>query len=570
MALNQNDFKEIFVKRNKLLTELEFDKIAENATNLGRPLESAIMEHCFISPKHFLWLLGDYFGMPATGLRIPEINVKVLNIVKEAYAVKNMLVPFSVDDNRLNVAFSIPPDDNLVKELAKIAGLDVQPFIAPERAIKKAHILYKGNVLENLQKQATKIGKAFKDGKEDLDANNDLLPAIMDSAVLVEASDIHIEPYEDEIIIRFRIDGQLKTIISLPKIISDFLTAKLKVMADLRVDERRLPQDGRFTHYVADQEVNIRVSTVPSMWGEKTVMRVLPKESYLYDLTSLGFSDIDLEVIKRYLNRPYGMILVCGPTGSGKTSTLYAFLQEIGMQRIDMFNISSIEDPIEYTIPRVTQIQVNTSLNLTFAAGLRSLLRQDTDVIMVGEIRDQETADIAIRSALVGRLLISSLHTNNAVGAVPRLLNMGIEPYLVASTLNLVIAQRLLRKLCIHCRVKQKPTDQDLLYLREHHDFDYALELMKKQGIIKSEADLEFYSAPGCSFCDYTGYQGRIAIFELLEINDKLRDMIIKRPSMSDLDAYFKASGQKNMFMDGIIKVMQGQTDINEVIRTTV
>jgi type IV pilus assembly protein PilB len=342
-----------------------------------------------------------------------------------------------------------------------------------------------------------------------------------------------------------------------------------KVKSGLKIDQSRLPQDGRLSLSVKGQEVNIRLSLVPSLYGEKIVMRILPKEAHVIDINSLGLLDSDLNIIQRNVKRPFGMILVCGPTGSGKTTSLYAFIQEIGMDKVNIVNISTIEDPIEYTIPRVTQIQTQPEIDLTFSSGLRALLRQDPDIIMVGEIRDEETADISVRAALVGRLLLSSIHTNDAVGVIPRLLDMGVEPYLVASTLAMVVAQRLARKLCTYCRQSYQLTDEDMQHLGALHDLNASMQLLKKVNIV-NEVDirqLRFYKAVGCDKCDNTGYSGRTGLYEVLEINDEFRRSIGRDTNTATLKEIAVKNGMKTMFDDGLAKASLGIIDLPELLR---
>ena len=409
------------------------------------------------------------------------------------------------------------------------------------------------------------------DTQERLESTVELLDSVMEAAVIMDTSDIHIEPYESELIVRFRIDGLLRTIVTIPKKMAPSITARLKVISELKVDETRLPQDGRFAQMIKGQEVNFRISTVPSLWGEKLVMRVLPKEAHLFDMHNLGLLDVDRELIRLYLKRPHGMILVTGPTGSGKTTTLYACLQQIGNDRIESVNISTIEDPVEYTMPRITQIQAKPDINLTFASGLRALLRQDPDIIMVGEIRDKETADSAVRSALVGRLVLSSLHTNDAASTIPRLLDMGIEPYLISSTLSLVIAQRLTRRLCTFCRYTYEPDVSTLQDLLKNHDLLRGLQRLKKSGMIpdSNTSNIRFYKAKGCTHCDETGYQGRSGIYELLQVTPRIQDAIKARVDSNTVRQVAYEEGMKSMFDDGLAKVITGEIDLAELLHAT-
>jgi type IV pilus assembly protein PilB len=576
MPLGKEQLQEIYVKQSGILKPEEFDAVVKAAAENRQPLEQTLMERGFVTPHYFLTLLSEYFKVPSTELKITEINLKAIALISETFATSHMVFPFEVEDNILKVAMADPTNTELLLNLRQATSMEIRPYVAIEHAIKRALVLYKGDLKTALSKLVEQI-KNDKDSTNSTDSSSPsivtLLNALIENAILVEASDIHIEPFEDEIIVRFRVDGLLKTVLILPAPLHASLIARLKVLASLKSDEKRLPQDGRFSIKMQDQQIDLRLSTIPSLWGEKAVMRVLRKDSELFDLGNIGLLDSDLPVIKKYLRLPFGMILVCGPTGSGKTSTLYAFLQAIGLERIDVVNISTIEDPIEYTIPRVTQIQTHPEINLTFATGLRSLLRQDPDIIMVGEIRDKETADIAVRAALVGRLLLSSLHTNDAVGAIPRLIDMDAEPYIVSSTISLVVAQRLVRKLCTHCRESYKLDAEDIKNLNATHHLEESIKSLKNIGTISPKNTVEemrFYKSKGCEKCDNTGYIGRTAVFEILEITDQIRNIISAGGNGVQLKEAALANGMKTMFADGLAKVILGITDLEELLRVAV
>ena len=572
MSLKIEILQEIFVKKNGILNQKEFDKLFSLSVKLQRPLERIIMEKKLISQRYLLQMLGSYFSVPSAELKIADIDKEALKSINENFAVNNLVVPFAKEGNKLKVAMTDPLNKQLLQAMEKSTGMRIKPHIALERSIRRVCVLYKGSVKEVLERAMTHIGD--KNMSEE-SSNKMLLNTIIESAVVIEASDIHIEPFEEDVFVRLRVDGMLRTIIVLPKLFHEEMISRIKVMSGLLMDEHRIPQDGRFHVNIENQAVDVRVSIIPSYWGEKVAMRVLLKEGLLYDLTSLGLLASDLELIKKYIQRPFGMVLACGPTGSGKTTTLYSFIQQIGMEKIDVINISTIEDPIEYSIPRVTQMQIHPKVDLTFAVGLRALLRQDPDIIMVGEIRDKETADIAVRVSLTGRLLFSTLHTNDAVSAIPRLLDIGIEPYLISSTLSLVIGQRLIRKICPHCRESYVVDNKTMEKIKQFYDYDYAVESLRKAGILgKSKdpfSDIRFFRAKGCVQCDYLGYQGRTSVFEILEISDEIKNLIMN--ASRDCD-YIKKAAMKNGFktlsVDGLAKVILGITDLDEVMRTTI
>jgi type IV pilus assembly protein PilB len=566
-------YKKIFVSKGILSPE-KFDKIAKSASQARRPLDQILLESTLISQNQYLQLLASYFDMPYTELKVGDIDKSALEHIPENFATKHMVFPFAIENNELHIAMANPTDKEILNGLATSTDYSLKPFVASEISIKRALILYSGNVAEILDKILKEIDAPDQSKASQTDESHvtTLANRIVESAVLLEASDIHIEPFETEVLIRFRISGVLKTIAIYPPRIHNALISRYKILSNLKVDQKRIPQDGRFTLNIKDQEINARISLVPSYWGEKVVIRVLPKEAHLFDLTNIGLSDKDLKKVQQNLKRPYGLILVCGPTGSGKTTSLYSFLQEIGSDKIDAINISTIEDPIEYTMARVTQIQIHPEIDLTFANGLRSLLRQDPDIIMVGEIRDEETANFSVRASLVGRLVLSSLHTNNAIGAIPRLLDIGVEPYLVSSTLSLVVAQRLARKLCTFCRQSDKPDQETIQSIQNIHDLDSSLKVLSKDGIISKTqkiSDLRFFKAVGCDRCDNTGYQGRVGVFELLEISDKIRDQINGHEHVATIYKTAREEGMKTMFEDGLSKVLLGETDVKELLRVT-
>jgi type II secretory ATPase GspE/PulE/Tfp pilus assembly ATPase PilB-like protein len=401
-----------------------------------------------------------------------------------------------------------------------------------------------------------------------------LVTRILEYAAVSRASDIHIEPYELEAIIRYRIDGALQEVLSLPPTMLTPLVARIKILAGMRIDERRASQDGRFEADLGGFKIDLRASSLPTHWGEKVVLRVLSKENIILDLEDLGLCAADYDIALRNLLRPFGMILITGPTGSGKTTSLYAMIMRLGAERHNVVNISTIEDPVEYTMPRVNQVQINSAAGIEFATGLRALLRQDPDVIMVGEIRDGETAETAVRSALVGRLLLSTLHTNDATGAVSRLLDMGIEPFLLASTLSLVIAQRLVRRLCVSCRESVAADASVLKAPRARPDFEQMIQLLQAQGVLTKGDDplagLRLFRGKGCSQCHGSGFRGQIGVFELFEVNDHIRSMIMERQDTSAIRAEAIARGMKTMFQDGIAKAFFGETTLEEVYRVAV
>jgi len=395
-----------------------------------------------------------------------------------------------------------------------------------------------------------------------------IVDTLLKHAILQRASDIHIEPLEKEVIVRYRIDGILRDAMILPRQIASGIVARVKVLSNLKLDEHRLPQDGRFKVETEDYKYSIRVSILPVFDGEKIVMRLLPETAKAYTLEGLGLRGESLEDIQDNLRKPVGMILVTGPTGCGKTTTLYAMMEILNIPGV---NISTVEDPVEYRMPRINQTQVNPKIGLTFANGLRALVRQDPDIIMVGEIRDNETAGLAINAALTGHLVLSTLHTTNASGSIPRLIDMKAEPFLISSTLEVILAQRLVRKLCQE-KEKYTLTDHEIKEIAKYCDLDRVLKILKEEKIVKPKAtfkDVEFYRFKATKECP-EGYSGRIGIFEVLPVTETIKEMIVKEATSDQIQAQAQKEGMRLMIEDGFIKAAQGITSIEEVLRVII
>ncbi len=465
-----------------------------------------------------------------------------MNILKEY-----RLIPLEEDDRRIKLM--VPPNfkDEDVEEIRFLTGKDIELIVVGEEEFTKElqnRLSMEEVIIESEEEEIGDISKDILLESEDSPIVN-LVNSVLIKASTAGASDIHFEPYEDEALIRLRLDGILHDYLKVPKTMYESVVSRIKVMANMNVAERRIPQDGRIRIKIGKKDLDIRVSTVPTVLGERVVLRLLDRSGSLLELEDLGLEGEDLEKVKSLAKKPYGIVLVTGPTGAGKSTTLYAMLLYVkGPEK----NIITIEDPVEYQIKGISQIQVNPKVGLTFANGLRSILRQDPDIIMVGEIRDAETADIAVHAALTGHLVLSTLHTNDAPSAVTRLADMGIEPFLIASALEGVIAQRLVRRICEDCKEAYKPTVTELE------------ELGLKDG------DYTFYRGKGCDACLGTGYKGRIGIFEVLEIDDDLKSLIIKTQDAGPIRRRAKEKGFFTMMEDGIRKVMKGITTPQEVI----
>jgi len=430
-----------------------------------------------------------------------------------------------------------------------------------------------GDIIKKESSQVKVVKEGKKEEKEELQKAAQEIPVIkivdtlLRHAILQRASDIHIEPMEKEVVVRYRIDGILHDAMTLPKNVQSGIVARIKVLSNLKLDEHRLPQDGRFKIETGDYKYSIRVSILPVYYGEKIVMRLLPETARALTLEGLGLRGRDLELVQQSLRKPVGMILVTGPTGSGKTTTLYSMMEILNTPEV---NISTVEDPIEYMMPRVNQTQVNPKIGLTFASGLRALLRQDPDIIMVGEIRDSETASLAINAALTGHLVLSTLHTNSAAGAIPRLIEMGAEPFLIASTLNVILAQRLVRKLCSN-RTRYKFKPEQIKSLEKYVDIERINKVLKERKIIKGVSSIKeatFYKPAQSKECP-EGYKGRIGIFEVLSVSEAIKEMILRKENADHIQEEAQKEGMTLMVEDGLIKAMQGITSIEEVLRVT-
>ena len=534
-----------------------------------------------ISQEELIKLEAYILGIPFVSLEKEIIDPKVLRIIPEPIARSHNIVAFRKKGNNLEVAMLDPEDLQTIEFIKKTANLRILARLTTPESIKNVLRQYHKTLeaeFGEIIKKETKGIKTIKEEnvveeKEKLGKLAEELPvirivdALLKHAILERASDIHIEPQEKEMIVRYRIDGILHDAMVLPKQVAPGIVARIKVLSNLKLDEHRLPQDGRFKVETEDYKYAVRVSVLPIADGEKIVMRLLSENSRAYTLEGLGLRGSALERVQITLRKPVGLILVTGPTGSGKTTTLYTMLEILNKPEV---NISTVEDPIEYRMPRINQTQIRPKIGLTFANGLRSLLRQDPDIIMVGEIRDEETASLAINAALTGHLVLSTLHTTNASGALPRLIDMGAEPFLLSSTLSIVIGQRLVRCLQEN-KEKYTLTKLELKNLSNYCDLDQILRILKEEKIIKPRQkfqDIEFYR-PKKSEEYPEGYKGRIGIYEVLPVTETIKTLIAQRASSDRVQAQARKEGMRTMVEDGFIKAAQGITSIEEVLRVT-
>lgn len=537
-----------------------------------------------ILPEEKVMKISAYvLGVPFIDLKDEELAKDILTVIPEPIAREHNIIAYKKRGTELHVAMLDPEDLQTIEFIKKKTGLRVSPSLTTKESIKNGLKQYQKSLeaeFEDLISTGSPEGglKIVEEGKEEQSGDLEkkaydmpvvkIVDTLLSHAISEGASDIHIEPEEKDVIVRYRIDGVLKKAMVLPKTVQQGITARIKVLANLKLDEHRLPQDGRFKIEGEDYKMAFRVSVLPIFDGEKIVMRLLNENIRGLSLDKIGFWGKAFDDLNEEIAKPNGIILVTGPTGSGKTTTLYSVLEILNQPDV---NINTIEDPVEYRMPHVNQTQVHVKVGLTFAAGLRSLLRQDPDIIMVGEIRDEETAEMAIHAALTGHLVLSTLHTNSAAATIPRLIDMKIEPFLIATTINVIIAQRLVRRLCAECREAYHLDKDALNTLSKRIDLDKLLTLVNKQKIanVKKWEDHTFYRAHGCDRCNKEGYKGRIGVYEVLKSSEEIRALVNKGANADLIQRQAVQEGMLTMLEDGFVKFVQGITSIEEVLRAT-
>jgi len=535
------------------ITSAQLEEALEEQKITGEKLGEIMIRKGWISQEVLNQALANQAGVSTFDLSTYIIDPEVIKLIPEEVATKYKVVPVFRIDNTLTVAMVDPNNVFVIDELSRITGCIIEPVLADEIAIRKAHDQYYGGagtiqeIISSIDKE--KLAEGEKLGEEAPIVK--LVNMLIVEAVQSNASDIHIEPEEKFMGVRYRIDGILRRRTFLPKDLQPAVISRLKIMSGLDIAEKRIPQDGRIIMKVANKDIDFRVSTCPTVHGENIVLRILDKSSVNIGLEKLGFPPRELELFKELIFQPYGIILVTGPTGSGKTTTLYSALQKINREEV---NIMTVEDPVEYQFPRIRQVQVNVKAGLTFASALRSFLRQDPDVIMVGEIRDLETAEIAVQAALTGHLVLSTLHTNDSPSAFTRLIDMGVEPFLVSSSLLGVLAQRLVRKVCSKCKEEYTPSSA----------------LIKDLGLEgKVSESIKFVKGRGCKLCNSSGYKGRIGIFELLKVTPKIQELVLSRASADDIGKVAHQEGMRSLREAAIDKLLEGVITPEEVMRVT-
>jgi type IV pilus assembly protein PilB len=535
-----------------LISEEQLQAALKNKSPNQR-LGDALLQHGFITEQQLIEVLEFQLGIPHISLYRYPFDTKLFTLISKETARRNLIIPLKKESDRLFVAMADPMDFFVIDDLRLATGFQIETAIATKDDILRAINKYY-NVDEGFEELLGELPQRDKNQEEDVTDQDSpivrLVNQILSNAATQKASDIHIDPQETKVVIRYRIDGLLRVERVLPRHMQSVLTARIKIMANLDITEHRIPQDGRMKINLDFHPVDLRVSTLPTMFGEKIVMRLLDMGTTLNDISKLGFNSLHFKRFSELIEKPNGIVLITGPTGSGKSSTLYAALNKLNNEEV---NIITIEDPVEFQLEGVNQIQVNQNIGMTFAAGLRSILRQDPNIIMVGEIRDKETVDVAIRASLTGHLVLSTLHTNDSIGTVTRLLDMGVEPFLLASSLSGIVSQRLVRKVCRDCGEDNTPSKREI-------------EIFSKRGI-KIE---KIFRGKGCASCNMTGYKGRIALHEILIINDEMRRVIMNGESFQKLREL--SIKNKTIFLidDGLIKVKQGLTTTEEVLRVAI
>ncbi|MFB3909123.1 MAG: type IV-A pilus assembly ATPase PilB [Candidatus Eisenbacteria bacterium] len=551
---------------------LDAGLIGEEALRRAREIEkaeggsvaTALVKLGAVSDEQLLAFLSDLYGIQAVQLDQAEIDPTVVRMIPAEVANKFQVLPIARNGRQMTVAMANPTNFFAIDDIKFITGLNVRVLVATEAQLKRAIDKYYDSAgsMEDIMRTVEEEVEVVETIDEDLSIEAGAVGAgeapvvkfvnsLIAEAVRRGASDIHIEPYEKTLRVRFRIDGTLYEMMSPPHKLRAAITSRLKIMADLDIAERRVPQDGRIKIRLGNRQVDLRVSSLPCIHGEKIVLRILDKSNLSLDLTKLGFEPGALEGFQRAIVLPYGMILVTGPTGSGKTTTLYSALSKVNTPEV---NIMTAEDPVEYNLDGINQVNVNEAVDLTFAAALRSFLRQDPNIIMVGEMRDHETASIAVKAALTGHLVFSTLHTNDAPSTLTRLIDMGIEPFLVASSTNLILAQRLIRRICMKCR---EPVDLSAEVLRE-----LQLDPARAAGVT-------FYRGRGCYDCNNTGYRGRQGVYEVLTVSGRIRQMILDRASTQAIKEQAIREGMLTLRMDGLEKLKRGITSAEEILKET-
>ncbi len=570
MPAQDSKLLELLWKQDKLKKE-DFDRIAAEVLGSSSSAEELLIKHNLVSEAVICQAKAEILKIPYVDVSATSIAPEALNLLPEAVADKYLVLPFAFDKEKqtLSIVMANPIDLQALEFIEKKTGMRLQPFLGETSKLKKQ---IKERYAQSLSSEVTEALKetttaqAKKMTVDELSGGvireapvAKIVSTILEFAIKARASDVHIEPLEEKTRVRYRIDGILYEKLILPRSVHDSVISRIKILSHMKIDEKRIPQDGRFTFRAGDEEVDLRVSSLPSVHGEKIVMRLLSKALHVPELTELGLRGRALTNLQSAIRVPHGIVLITGPTGSGKTTTLYSLLSMINTPRV---NIMTLEDPVEYQISGITQVQTNPQAGLTFSSGLRSFLRQDPNIIMVGEIRDKETAELAIQASLTGHLVFSTLHTNSASGALPRLLDMEMEPFLLASSMTCIVGQRVCRKICESCKEVYEPAAEVTA------DVTKILgPLLPSFLASRKMAKIQFYRGKKCPECNGTGYSGRIGIFEVLPVTEKIGRLILEHSPSSKIETEAKINGMIDMKQDGYLKTLEGLTTLEEVLR---
>ncbi len=561
MPLTEQQYRSLLVD-SKIVSEEEFKRALDESQKTDLPIEAVLVNFGTFKDNQIGKIIANEYGVKFTDLEKVDVDPEAIKAIPEIFAKKQGVLSFGWKNGVRQVAMVDPQNLELIEFIEKKTGEPVEVSYTTFGMIERAFSIYSENVADQIRGLGKEFAKLFtkqelseaeRDTQEEIIIN--ITDLLLNYGYDNNASDIHVEPHEEYTLVRYRVDGILHDEFNLPKTMHDSIVSRIKIMAKLRTDEHYAAQDGKFRVRLENENVDIRVSILPIVEGEKIVMRLLAEKGREYSLETIGVVKSDLERVREAAKKPYGMLLATGPTGSGKTTTLYSVLKLLNKRDV---NISTIEDPVEYDIEGINQIQVNPQTNLTFAAGLRSIVRQDPDIIMVGEIRDEETAGIAVNSAMTGHLVLSTLHTNNAATALPRLLDMDVEPFLIASSVNVIIAQRLVRQICKNCIAS---IEIDVQKLKK----DIDAKIIDKQFGKKTKTHV--FHGKGCSLCHYSGYVGRTGIFEVMSVSTHIRELIMTRANADKVQEAAVQEGMTTMIEDGIRKVIEGVTTIDEVLR---
>ncbi|MCH8986771.1 type II/IV secretion system protein [Patescibacteria group bacterium] len=561
MDISSTKLKKLLVSPGHI-SEQDFASVVRQAKTKKEDIQELIVANNLLKDEQLGQLVAEELGFLFLDLKKEKIDEAVLRLIPEIVARSKGVVAIAREKDEVKVGMIHPNDLETLHVIKKRIGEPVKAYSITKQSLKSALSLYKASMHDEFEGIIAELRNVELPRDQRNEAAVRMVNTLLQYGYDSKASDIHVEPYAKKILVRFRIDGVMHDVLEIPKELNDLILTRLKILARLRTDEHRAAQDGKLRFDAKSEIVDIRISIAPVTQGENVVMRLLSAQNRQLNLENLGLIGKNLTKVKSAIKKPHGMILVTGPTGSGKTTTLYAVIKILNKREV---HIATIEDPVEYDIEGVSQIQVNTQTNLTFAKGLRALVRQDPDIIMVGEIRDEETAGIAVNSAMTGHLVLSTVHANDSATTLPRLLNMGVEPFLITSTINAVISQRLVRKICVQCRASYQLSAEEKSIIEKEPEIQKFFEARGKDDV----QNIYMYKGKGCKVCGNTGYDGRTGIFEVLEMTEQIKQAILRRASSDEIMEIARKKGMVTMLEDGLEKALNGITTLQEVLRVT-